>query len=61
MQGRNTDTNIENRHVDTVGEREGGTNWESSIEIYTLSCVKQIASGKLLDNTGKLMLYSVTT
>ena len=27
---------------------EGGTNWESGTDIYTPSCVKQIASGKLL-------------
>ena len=32
FQGSNGDTNIENRLVDTVGEGEGGTNWDSSIE-----------------------------
>ena len=32
---------VENELVDTVGEGEGGTNWESSIDIYALSCVKQ--------------------
>ena len=32
---------VENELVDTVGEGEGGTNWESSIDIYTLSSVKQ--------------------
>ena len=31
---------IENGLADTVGEGEGGTNWESSIEIYTLPYVK---------------------
>ena len=31
---------LENGLVDTAGEGEGGTNWESSIDVYTLSCVK---------------------
>ena len=31
---------IENRLVDTVGEEEGGTNWETSIETYTFSSVQ---------------------
>ena len=30
MQGRNRDTDTENGCVDTEGEGEGGTNWESS-------------------------------
>ena len=30
---------------------EGGMNWEIMIDIYTLSCVKQIASGNLLHST----------
>ena len=34
--------------VDRVGEGEGGTNWESSMEIQTLPRVKQIDRGKLL-------------
>ena len=34
--GRNGDTDIENRLVVTPGEGEGGTNWESSIDIYRL-------------------------
>ena len=41
----------ENVLVDTVKEGEGGTNCERSIDIYTLSCVKQIISGKLLITT----------
>ena len=31
---------IENRLVEAVGEGEGGMNWKSSIDIYTLSYVK---------------------
>ena len=38
----------------------GGVNRESSIEIYTLPCVKQIASGKLLCNIGSSAWCSVT-
>ena len=36
-------------------------NWESSIEIYTLPSIKQVASGKLLYNTGSSARYSVMT
>ena len=38
-------------------------NWESStdIYIYTLPCVKQIVSGKLLYNTGSSAQCSMTT
>ena len=35
-------------HVDTVGEGEGETNWESRTDLYTAPCLKQRASGKLL-------------
>ena len=38
--------------MDTAGEEESGTKCESSIDIYTRLCVKQIASGKLLYSTG---------
>ena len=27
--------------VDTAGEGEGGMNWESNTDIYTLSCVNR--------------------
>ena len=46
LQGRNRDSDIENRLMDPVGEREGGMNRESCSEIYTLPYVKQIANGK---------------
>ena len=40
VQGRNRDTDIENRYMDTGGEeRVGGTNWEIGIYIYTLVIV----------------------
>ena len=40
LQAWNGDTDIENGLVYTAGEGEDGTNRESSIDIYTLSCVK---------------------
>ena len=60
MQGRNGDSDV-NRHVDTVGEGESGINGESSINIYTLSCVKWMAGGKILYHTGSLARHSVIT
>ena len=36
----NGDTDVEKEYVNTMGEGEGRTNWESSIDIYTLLCVK---------------------
>ena len=40
LAGQHRDTDINNRLVDTVGEEEGGTNWESSMETIILPCVK---------------------
>lgn len=42
-------------------EGESGTNRESSIDIYTLPCVKQIAGEKLLYNIGSPVSCSVMT
>ena len=52
LQGRNGDTDIENKLVDPVGEGESRTTGESSIDVDTPLRVKQIASGKVLYNTG---------
>ena len=52
MQSSNGDADLENRLVDTFGEGEVGMNSESSIETYTLTYVKWIASGNLLYDTG---------
>ena len=30
------------------GERKGGMNWETGIDIYTLLCLKEITSENLL-------------
>ena len=45
MQGRNRDTDVENKRMDTMGEsgRGGGgrvMNWEIGIDLYTLICIK---------------------
>ena len=61
VQGRNRDTDIENRLVDTVWGREGSTSWERSMETDTLLHMKQIARGALLYNTGSSTWCSVTT
>ena len=44
------ETDIENRFLDMGGGEEGehGTNGESSMETYTLPCVKYLDSGTLL-------------
>ena len=47
LQGRNRDTDVENGLVETAEEQKGGTNWESSIDKYTLRCIKQRASRKI--------------
>ena len=36
----NRDKDVENKCVDTVGEGEGETDWESDIDVYILSHVK---------------------
>ena len=61
LQGRNRDTDIENRLLDSAREGKGGTNQESSIETYTLPCVKQMASKKLLYTVGSSAWCSVMT
>ena len=45
------DTDIDNRLVDTGGEREGRMNWDSSTDICILPCIKWIASRKLLNSS----------
>ena len=41
-----TDTDVENKHMDTKGGKPGvdgsgcGMNWETGIDIYTLICIK---------------------
>ena len=44
----NRKADVENGRVDTVGEGEGGMNWEIRFDINTLPFVKQMASGNVL-------------
>ena len=44
MQNRKRDIDVQNRHLDSVGEGEGGMFQENSIETCILSKVKQITS-----------------
>ena len=43
VQGKKWDTDITNKHLDSMGE-EGGMIWENSSETYTLQYVKHITS-----------------
>ena len=58
--GRNGDSDIEKRFVDTVGEGESGMN-EESINMYIPPCVKYITGKKSLYNTGTPAWRSVMT
>ena len=51
FQGRNRDTDVENKRMDTKGGKRGGggrMNWEVGIDIYTLICIKSITNKNLL-------------
>ena len=57
MQGRNRDTGVENKRMDTKGGNHGGEgwevsgggmNWEIGIDIYSLICIKYITNKNLL-------------
>ena len=55
MQGRNGDTDVENKVMDTkggkpqgVGGGGGGMNWEIGIDMYTLMCIKWMTNNNLL-------------
>ena len=52
MQGSKADADRESRLADTVGEGEGGTNSESSIETHTSPYATETAGGNLLCDTG---------
>ena len=52
MQGRNRDTDAENKRMATKGVKLWGgggvMNWEIGIDIYTLICIKWITNKNLL-------------
>ena len=52
MRDTETDTDIKNRLLDSVGEGEGGMICEGSIEMCILSYVKWIAGQGLMHETG---------
>ena len=50
LQGRNRDTDVKNKRMDTVGEEGGGgggMNWEIGIDTYTLMCIKWMTNKNL--------------
>ena len=54
MQGRNRDTDVENKHGHQGGKAAGGgagggMNWEIGIDMYTLICIKWITNKNLLN------------
>ena len=55
-QGRNRDSYIENRLVDTVEEGEGEVNWESSADTCILPYVKQLVGVAFQDRETNLVL-----
>ena len=54
LQGRNWDTDVENKRMDTKGGKQlqgvgrGVMYWEIGIDMYTLICVKWITNNNLL-------------
>ena len=60
MQGRNRDTDVENKRIDTKGgKRQGGggggvMNWAIGIDMYTLMCIKLMTNKDLLYKKNKL-------
>ena len=56
LQGRDWDGDVENKHMDTKGEKQwrrgggggGGMYWEIGIDICTLICIKWITNKNLL-------------
>ena len=51
MQGRNRDTDVENKSMDTKGGKSQGGDggvmkWDIGIDIYTLICIKWITNFK---------------
>ena len=51
MQNRKRDTDVQNRHLDSVGEGEGGMFRENSIKTCILSRVKQTTSPGWMNET----------
>ena len=60
MQGRNRDTDVENKRMDTKGGKwwggGGGMNWEIGIDMYTLICIKWLTNKNLLYKKNFLLI-----
>ena len=56
MRDSKRDTDVQNSLLDSVGEGEGGMNWENGIETCIISNMKQITSPGLMHDTGCLGL-----
>ena len=52
MRDSGRDTDVMNRHLDSVGEGEGGMIWENNTETCILSYVKKITSPGSMHETG---------
>ena len=59
MQDSKRDTDVKNRFLDYVGEGEGGTIWETSIETCILPYVKYMTSASSMHEAdySKLVLW----
>ena len=48
LQGRNRDTDVENKCMDTKGEKGVGVkvvmNWEIGIDLHTLICIRKVTN-----------------
>ena len=56
MRDSKRDTDVQNSLMDSVGEGEGGMNWENGIETCIISYVKRTASLGSMHDTGCLGL-----
>ena len=63
LQSRNRNTDVENKPMDTKGNRGCGMNWEIDIDICTLLilCIKWITNENLLYSTGNPTPCSLVT
>ena len=50
LQGRKRDTDVQSRHVDTAGEVDGGTNWESSTDMLTYTLTPVLSRSAVSDS-----------
>ena len=61
LSGSSGDADIKSRSGDTMGEGVSGRNRENGMETFTLPCVKQMAGGNALCDSGSSTQSSVGT